>query len=90
MKTLKTKNLKINGENHEGFLMAGGPGYRIYVLLDRDLFANVVAVGRKYYLFPKDHPDFKTVAEYANLPYFTEDAKPAIEKNFKELLNKLA
>lgn len=86
---MKTKNLKINGENHEGILKAGGPGYRIYALLDTDTTTAVLALGRKHYVFPKGHEDFKAVAEYAELPYFSEDEKPAIENNFKELLNKL-
>lgn len=82
---MKTKKLKINGQEKEGLLMAWGPGYKVYSLED----GMALVVGRKTYFIPDTDQNAQVLAKYANLPYFTMNERPAIEEDFKKLLQSL-
>ena len=82
--TVKTKNLKINGESTTAVLVAGGPGFKIYSTPKVEGW--VVAAGRQITVVQKDAPDFKTLSRYLTLPYQPKAEHNSIKDEFQIFL----
>jgi hypothetical protein len=82
VKEARTKSLKINGQEVEAVLMAGGPGFKIYSVPEGVL----VVAGRKQLFAKESDPNYKAIMNYVTLSYQRAHERDAIKKEFETLL----
>ena len=83
---MRTKQIKVDGQEVEAVLMAGGSGFKIYSIPGKVL----VVAGKEKKSFSESDPEFKTVMAYVNLKYQSnqDEIKSKFEEFLKSLQNK--
>lgn len=81
---MRTTEIKIEGKKREAVLTAGGPGFKIYTVLDFDGW--VIALGRKISLIEDNTPAAQAVADYVNLRYHSLNLHDSIQEKFNKLI----
>lgn len=84
---MRTTEIKIEGTKREAVLTAGGPGFKIYTVLDLDGW--VIALGRKISVIEDNTPAAQTVADYVNIRYHSLNLHESIQNKFNELMGTL-
>jgi 8-oxo-dGTP pyrophosphatase MutT (NUDIX family) len=81
----RTKMMKVNGQEVEAVLMAGGPGFKIYSALD----GVVLVAGRKQLFVKESDEKYKPIMRYVNLRYQPISEHEAIKKEFEAVLHSM-
>ena len=84
---MRSKELKIAGENKEAVLVAGGSGFKIYAVSGLNGWA--LALGRKISFIEDKTPAAQIVANYVNLKYQPINAQEGIKDEFNQLIDGL-
>lgn len=82
---MRTKTLKINGQEKEAMLMAGGYGAKVYAV-GADL---VLTVGKKNFILEESNPAYKITMKFVNLKYQPISEHEYIKLSFQELVSGL-
>lgn len=83
---MRTKTLKINGQEKEAMLMAGGYGAKVYAV-GADL---VLTVGKKNFIIEESNPAYKITMKFVNLKYQPNSEHEYIKLSFQELVSGLS
>jgi hypothetical protein len=84
---MRTTDIKIDGMKKAAVLVAGGPGFKIYTLVDYDGW--VLALGRKISKIDDSSPFAQSVADYVNIKYHSLNTHEVITSKFNELISLL-
>jgi hypothetical protein len=81
---MRTAELKLNGSQVTGVLLAGGPGFKIYHVITVDGF--VLNVDQKLHTVLTASPEYAVVARYVNIRYMPSKEHFGIKTRFNDLL----
>lgn len=81
---MRTTEIKIEGQKKQAVLTAGGPGFKIYTVLDLDGW--VIVLGRKISIIEDNTPAAQAVADYVNIRYHSLNLHESIQNKFNELI----
>lgn len=82
---MRTKQMKIGGEEITAILMCGGKGFKIYSYDDKLL----ISKNRKLLQLENTESFYKIVINYVNLKYYNSNEQEDIKKEFMNFINKL-
>jgi hypothetical protein len=84
---MRTSEIKIDGIKKEAILTAGGPGFKIYTVLDLDGW--VLSLGRRTSFVADNTPAAQVIADYVNLHYHSFDLQESIRNKFNDFIGSL-
>lgn len=82
---MRTKRLKINGEDFEAVLVCGGKGFKVY----HHNFHWYITKGRSLRKIENNTTEDDIVSKYVNLKYYNLNSHDEIKEEFNKLLNEL-